>query len=183
MQTETSRLTSGTETQGLTGLNAQPLTDDEHRAMHHRANGTCVFGQCALTETIKAHELRDGDVIVNPSGGGEHIPVLLATRYGDLVMIWTNPDKGFVLSPGLLIEIAKRGGGEDNHDFEAPKGFQHFSGGYCDDPSCANSSPHTYDGHTMWKTAEAYARAHHANGDECSRLVACGSDGCRRAGA
>ncbi len=47
MTSTTSRLTSGTE--------------HEHIAMHHRANGTCVFDVCPLNKRIEARDLRDTD--------------------------------------------------------------------------------------------------------------------------
>jgi hypothetical protein len=105
------------ETIGMIGLDSERLTDDQHRAMHHRANGTCVFDTCPLTETVEARDLRDTDTIVNPDTG-ETIPVHLATRHAGLVMVWTerNP-KGFVLSPSLTVTIQRRDGDEDNRDF------------------------------------------------------------------
>ncbi|SER95761.1 hypothetical protein SAMN05216188_11882 [Lentzea xinjiangensis] len=70
MQTETSRLTSG-------------------------------------TETIEARALRSGDTIIDPATG-ERQSIHLATRYGALVMIWTDTVQGFALSPSLTLTIARR---------------------------------------------------------------------------
>lgn len=127
------------------------------------------------TEMVEASGLRDGDVIVN-SASGEEIPVLLATPYGSLIMIWTATTNGFAMSPSLLVEIKRRNGSAT-----APVGFPHFSGGFCDDRHCAGSSAATYDGHWVWKTAEAYARDHHANGEVCPNLDGCSQPDCHKA--
>lgn len=206
MQTETSRLTSGTETETRDFAHWSTESIARHLALHKfllarkgrdrtpsRSYRQQVIRQRdqlqaeldrRAPEQVEARQLRDGDTIVSPSGGGETIPVLMATRYGDLVMIWTNPDKGFVLSPGLLVQIKRRDGGDEdeNRDFAA-SGHPHFSGGYCDDRHCAGSSAATYDGHWVWKTAEAWARDHHADGEVCSSPNGCDDLGCRKAGA
>ncbi|ANZ35214.1 hypothetical protein BBK82_03150 [Lentzea guizhouensis] len=60
-------------------------------------------------------------------------------------------------------------------------GFPHRTGGLCGDRHCAGSSEVTYDGHTVWKTAEAYARDHHADGEECPSPTGCDDPGCGKA--
>jgi hypothetical protein len=59
------------------------------------------------TEHVEARELRDGDVIVD-NQTRETIPVLLATPYGSLIMIWTDTTRGFVLSPTVTVNIKRR---------------------------------------------------------------------------
>lgn len=63
---------------------------------------------------------------------------------------------------------------------ETVEGFPHFSGGFCDDRHCAGSTAATYDGHWVWKTAEAWARDHHTDGEECPSPNGCDDPGCRK---
>lgn len=150
MQTETSRLTSGTETikasqlaigdvivtpggtkrpvarVAISGTNEVSVNysgiDSGLTTFHPAWELVIVQRHMAqpLTATIKASDLRDGDTIVNPTTG-ETIPVLLATRAlnpGALVMIWTDATNAFVMSPSVTVQIAARGGDEDdNRDF------------------------------------------------------------------
>ncbi|MFJ5984369.1 hypothetical protein [Lentzea sp. NPDC092896] len=62
-------------------------------------------------------------------------------------------------------------------------GFPHRTGGLCGDRYCAGSSEASYDGHTVWKNADEYARDHHLNGDECPSPSGCDDPGCRKAAA
>lgn len=50
---------------GMTGLDGERLTDDQHRDMHHQAEGTCVFDQCpvapkAVTPPVFSRMTRHG---------------------------------------------------------------------------------------------------------------------------
>ncbi|GHH57916.1 hypothetical protein [Lentzea cavernae] len=63
----------------------------------------------------------------------------------------------------------------------ASTGYPHRTGGYCGDPHCAGSSTHTYDGHQVWRTVEAYLRDHHTDGEECPNPLGCSTDpACRK---
>jgi len=137
MQTETSRLTSGTtivkasqlaigDVIITTGGSRRPVARvaisgtnevsvnysgiDSGLTTFHPTWEPVTVAARSGTEQVEARQLRDGDVIVNRAGDGE-IPVLLATRYGDLVMIWTDTTNGFVLSPSVTVAIARRNGG------------------------------------------------------------------------
>lgn len=141
MQTTTSRLTSGTETgtdfatwrtadlTGFLALQQALLAAKRPNRIPTRRERQAVIAlrdQLAAeldrrpTEIVEARDLRDGDVIVN-SADGKEIPVLLATLYGGLIMIWTDTVNGFAMSPSLVVEIKRRNGGDenDNRDFAA----------------------------------------------------------------
>lgn len=130
------------------------------------------------SERVEARELRDDDVLVNPETG-QNIPVRLVAPHNGLILVWTDAVNAFAISPSATIAIARRNVSAS----ENREGFPHVTGGFCGEQNCSGGNPLNYDGHMVWTTAEAYARDHHPDGEECPNLLGCGQPDCHKAGA